>query len=263
MMASQVWWGEYSFKAGQTRHWQLAGLELQVRRSPWEWQIESHRHPQQHEDDHTWQIDETEVVLPEQAVLQRHIFNQTGDTIHILPRLADRSVVIKPINPLFIAANQSATLFVSTPVWVSITINDIAHPLLDIPVVRPTDTWFGSSPIRGELCYSTKVFGRLDLDQLPVRAFRALTPVHIINNSTDTMPIERINIPTGLLPLYSSMDDRLWTPTLEVERLNNGRIPKVRIDTRLHTYAGVAKLVNQARQENQDNLIKLFEHFFD
>jgi hypothetical protein len=262
-MATPVWWGEYTFEAGQTRHWQLAGLDLQVRRSPWEWQIESYRHPQQHEDDHSWQILDSETELPEKTVLQRHIFNQTNDTLSLLPRLADRSVVIKPINPLFIPANQSATLFVSTPVWVTLAINGVNHPLLDIPVVRPTDTWFGSSPIRGELCYATKVFGRLDLDQLPVRAFRAVTPVHIVNHSADTMPIERINIPTSLLPLYSSTDGRLWTPTLEVERPNNGRAPKVRIDARLHTYAGVAQLVNHARQENQDNLIRLFEHLFE
>ncbi len=262
-MTIQVWWGEYTFEAGQTRHWQLAGLDLQVRRSPWEWQIESFRQPHQHEDEHSWQVDDTETVLPEKTVLQRHIFNQTSDKLNLRPRLADRSVVIKPINPLFIPAAQSATLFVSTPVWVTVTIDGVDHPLLDIPVVRPTDTWFGSNPIRGELCYATKVFGRLNLDQLPVRAFRAVTPVHIFNNGIDTMPIERINIPTALLPLYSSLDGRLWTPTLEVERVNNGRAPKVRIEPRLHAAAGIVKLLNKARRENEDNLIRLFEHFFD
>lgn len=262
-MTSQLWWGEYLFETGQTRHWQLAGLDLQIRRSAWEWQIESYRQPHQHEDEHNWQLRDEEALLPERTILQRYIFNQTQTKLHLVPRLADLSVVVKPINPLFIPANQSATLFVSTPLWVSVAIDTTSNVLLDIPVVRPTDTWFGSSPIRGELCYATKVMGRIDLEQLPVRAFRAVTPVHIVNHSADTMPIERINIPTPLLPLYRAADGRLWTPTLAVERLNNGRAPKVRIEPNIHSQAGVVQLVSGARQENQDNLIKLFEHFFD
>lgn len=260
-MAITVWWGEYPFDPGQIRRWQMAGLDVQIRRAPQEWHIESHRHPQQHEDDHHWQISDDGSPLPDQAVLQRHLFNQTDAKLTILPLMADRSVVIKPVNPLFIAANQATTLFVSTPLWLSVSANQ--SPLLDVPVVRPTETWFGSSPIRGELCYATKVFGRIDLEQLPIRPFRAVTPVHILNRSGNTMPIERINIPAPMLPLYASLDGRLWTPTLEVEQLNHGRIPKVRIDPRLHDHARVVKLLSPARKTNDEDLTRLFEHFFD
>lgn len=261
-MTVKVWWGEYPFADGQVRHWQMAGLDLQIRRNPQEWHIESHRHPQQHEDDHQWQVsDNNGEPLPANTILQRHIFNRTDETLKLLPRLADRPVVIKPMNPLFIAAGQSVTLFVSTPVWLSIIANDA--PLLDIPIVRPTDTWFGASPIRGEICYATKVFGRTSLDQLPVRAFRAVTPVHIANHSTTTMPIERISIPAPLLPIYSGLDGRLWTPTLDVEQPANGRATKVKIDTRLHQYAGTVKLLGPARKHAEEDLTRLFESFFE
>lgn len=262
-MTTEVWWGEHLFELEQSRHWHLAGLDLQLKRSPQEWHIETYRHPHQNEDRHDWHIANERQNLQEQALLQRYIFNQTDKKITISPALADRSVVIKPIDPLFIPANQSVTLFVSTPVWLKIATNKHDKPLLDVPVIRPTDTWFGSSPIRGEICYATKVFGRIDLTQLPIRAFRAVTPVYIENHSTQTMPIERINIPTSVLPLYSATDGRLWTPTIAVELTNNGRAPKLRIDTRLHSQAGNATLQSAARVENQDNFIGLFEHFFD
>lgn len=262
-MTTQTWWGEHSFDLEQTRRWHLAGLDLQLKRSPQEWHIESYRHTQQNEDEHSWSIEDSRDNLPESSILRRYIFNQTHENILILPALADRSVVIKPIDPLFIPANQSVTLFVSTPLWLKIAISKHEKPLLDIPVIRPTDTWFGSSPIRGEICYATKVFGRIDLGQLPIRAFRAVTPVQIDNHSSQTMPIERINIPTPLLPLYSATDGRLWTPTLAVELTNNGRVPKLRIEPHLHQHAGVATLQNAARVENQDHFNGLFEHFFD
>ena len=263
-MTTQVWWGEYSFAVEQTRLWHLAGLDLRLKRSSQEWHVETYRHPHQHEDAHDWSISDTSQELPASSILQRYIFNQTNETIKLSPALADRSVVIKPIDPLFIPANQAVTLFVSTPVWMRLSTTDATNkPLIDIPIIRPTDTWFGSSPIRGEICYATKVFGRIDLAQLPIRAFRAVTPVYIENHSSQTMPIERINIPTALLPLYSAIDGRLWTPTLAVELTNNGRAPKLRIDTRLHAQAGIATLQSAARIENQDNFVGLFEHFFD
>ncbi|PTQ88277.1 hypothetical protein [Agitococcus lubricus] len=260
-MSEHIWWGTYSFTTEQVRYWQLAGFELQVRRTAQEWHIESHRQSHQHEDEQSWHLQAQANILPSQAQLQRFLFNQTESELKLSPRMADRSVVVKPISPLLIPANQATTLFVSTPVW--LVLSTANQQLLDIPVVRPTDTWFGASPIRGEICYATKVFGRIDLNQLPIRAFRAVTPVHIMNHSSQTMPIERINIPAPLLPIYSALDGRLWTPTLAVEQSNSTRTAKVRIDPRLHNHAGIVKLLNPARQENIENLSSLFEHFFE
>ena len=263
-MSNTIWWGNHQLAIDEQRRWQMAGLLLHIQRDAQEWQIAYHRSPNQHEDDHDWQIIEhiDRSPMPEKALLQRYIYNQTQQQIHLKPCLADRSVVIKPITPLFLSSNQQTTLFVSTPLWLNI-FSDDDNLLLDIPFVRPTDTWFGATPIRGEICYATKVFGRLALEQLPIRAFRAVTPIHIVNHHTKAIQIERINIPAPLLPLYAAQDGRLWTPTIEVEQLANGRTPKVSISKHLHPKAGNVKLLNQARQHDDDNLINLFEHFFE
>lgn len=263
-MPNTVWWGTHQFTVNEQRRWQMAGLLLQVQREAQEWQIAYHRSTHQHEDDHDWQIltHTHDNPMPEKSLLQRYIFNQTQQQIILKPCLADRSVVIKPITPLFLSSNQQTTLFVSTPLWLNI-FSDDDNLLLDIPFVRPTDTWFGATPIRGEICYATKVFARLALEQLPIRAFRAVTPIRIINHHTKTIQIERINIPVPLLPLYAAQDGRLWTPTIEVEQLANGRTPKVSISKNLHAQAGIVKLLNQARRHDDNNLINLFEHFFE
>lgn len=263
-MSNNTWWGNIPFALDEVRRWQLANLTLQIQRVAQEWQISHHRQNNQHEDEHDWRLlpPLDEETMPEKSVLQRHIFNQTSSHITLKPQLADRSVVIKPITPLFIAPNQQTTLFVSTPLWLNVFTSDNSL-LLDTPVIKPTETWFGATPIRGELCYATKVFARLDLEQLPIRSFRAVTPIHITNHHTQSMPIERINIPAPLLSLYAGDDGRLWTPTLEVEQLSYGRAPKIHLSKQLYDRAGNVKLLNNARQNNPENLIHLFENFFN
>ena len=262
-MSDKPWWGEYSFENGQGRLWQLAGLELRFCRQPGEWQIEVLRQAEQQEDEHGWAFAPESHPALAGARLSRHLFRETRDCLRLLPRLADRPVVIKPVNPLFIAAGQQATLFVSTPVWASAWLEGLGKPILDIPVVHPSDTWFGSSPIRGQLAYATKVFCRTELSQLPIRPFRAVTPVTILNDGNDTMPVERLCLPVPQLDLFSGTDSRLWTPGLRVERQANTRIPRVVVESQRHPASGVVKRLTQARESDHSSLGSMFDLFFD
>lgn len=257
------WWGEFRFETGESRCWRLAGLDLRVTRSDREWQIESFRSPLQHEDEQPWEVLSPAPLPLENAVPGRHLFNRTSPLLRILPAAADRSVVIKPVNPLYIPGGQSAVLYVSTPLWVQVRTEKEPFPLLDEPVIRPSDTWFGLSPAQGRLCYGTKVSGRTDLGQLPVRAFRAVTPVSIRNDAPDPMPVERLCMPMPLLDLYAATDGRLWTPGLLVDRHPGARQPRVRIDPQMNEAAGVVRLVNRAREQDVDTLSRMFDHLLN
>jgi len=260
---AQAWWGDFRFEAGGSRCWHLAGLDLRVSRNEREWQVETLRSAMQHEDEQEWSLDEPSLLPLEAASPGRHLFDRTGPLLRLLPALADRSVVIKPVNPLYIPGGQSAVIFVSTPLWVQLRVEHATTPLADIPVIRPSDTWFGSTPVQGRLCYGTKVFGRTELALLPLRPFRAVTPVTIRNDAADTMPVERICMPVPLLDLYSAGDGRLWTPGLLVDRQAGARTPRVRIDARLHESAGVVRLINRAREQDSDTLTRMFDHLLD
>ena len=264
-MAHRTWWGNVDFTLNETRSWYLGGLTLQVQRAAQEWQISYHRPVVQQENDHTWhEIPAAEQVLLNSSAtttIQRHIFNKTSNQVTLKPQLADLSVVIQPITALFVSPNQQTTLFVSTPVWLNIT-TDKHSLLLDTPIIRPSDTWFGANTIQGEVCYATKVLARLDLDQLPIRPFRAVTPIHIINRQSKSIPIERINIPVPLLSLYAAEDGRLCTPTLEVEQFHHSRAPKVTISKHFHPRATNVTLLNSARRQDDENFSHLFENLF-
>lgn len=259
-----VWWGALTLPVGQARQWRMAGLELGVARQVREWQVWTHRTREQSEDNHEWRRDDSSVMPEADAAFTRFVFRQTQETLRLLPRLADRSVVIRPVNPLFVPAGQEATLFVSTPVWLGLYAEGAGTALVDIPVVIPRDTWFGPSTVRGELCYATKVFGRTDLSQLPPRPFRAVTPVRVRNMGQDTMPIERLNIPCPFLPVYAAESGRLWTPALSVEREHGNRHLRIGIDNGISTEAGhVALLTPPRRGAEEHGLIRVFDNFFD
>jgi hypothetical protein len=258
-----VWWGGHSFEPGQGRHWHLAGMDLSIIRQAREWQFQIHRTPGQGEDNHAWHHDHT---LPETPIgeLRRYVFRQTSSALKLLPRLADRSIVIRPVMPLFVPPGQNITLYVSTPVWLSCHVEGQDAPLLDIPVVRPADTWFGPNTVHGELCYATQVSGRLELDQLVPRPFRAVTPVQIGNQGNQLMPVERINLPVPFLPVYAAESGRLWTPTLHVTTEERHKVPRIRIDNTISTEAGHVTLLSPARRGSDEHaLIRVLDNLFD
>lgn len=258
-----VWWGNQLFEPGQGHHWHMAGMDLSIIRQVHEWQFQIHRTATQGEDNHSWHRDERLPELP-MGELRRYVFRQTSGKITLLPRLADRSIVIRPVMPLFVPPGQDVTFYVSTPVWLSCYVDGQATPLIDIPVVRPADTWFGSNTVKGEICYATEVTGRLDLSQLTLRPFRAVTPVQINNRGNELMPVERINLPVPFLPVYAAESGRLWTPTLHVTTEERHKVPRIRIDNTISTEAGHVTLLSPARRGSDEHaLIRVFDNLFD
>lgn len=258
-----VWWGRQTFSPGQGRHWQLAGMDIAITRQPREWQFQVCRTALQTEDNHTWHCDEAMPAEP-RGELSRHVFRQTSADLLLLPRLADRSVVIRPMMPLFVPAGEEVTFYVSTPVWLTAQVDGQSSVLIDTPVVRPADTWFGPNTIQGELCYATEVTGRLELGEVTPRPFRAVTPIHIRNLGSEQMPLERINLPVPFLPVHAAESGRLWTPTLEVISEERRKMPRLRIGTGIDPQAGQVELLTPARRRlDESALIRIFDNLFE
>ncbi len=259
-----VWWGRHDLPEGETRSWRLGGMDLSVSHLAQEWSFQQALRPEeQHEDNQQWrQLDGN--PLPPTAAASRFFFSKTGDVLYLLPRLADRSVVAKPVNPLFIPSGQSITLYVSTPVWLGCYAEHFDQPLLDLPISRPSDTWFGRDTIRGEICYSTRVTGRTELSQVAARPFRVITPIHLHNSAADTMALERINVPMPFLPVYGAEDGRLWTTPLSVHREAGGRTPRIHMDPQISPEAGTVEMLSPPRlQSSERAIIRIFDNLFD
>ncbi|WP_180005043.1 MULTISPECIES: hypothetical protein [unclassified Acinetobacter] len=257
------WWGEYQFELNHPRSWQFGSLLFRVTRGMQEWRMEYHRPTFQFDYEQQWHpIQDPEFGFPQPIKMERYMFRQTHDKIQIMPRLADRSVVIKPVDPIYIPAGQRGTLYISTPLWIAGFVEGLREPLFDIPVILPKDTWFGPNHRMGEICYATAVDGRTELKQLKPRAFRAVTPIEFHNVSNQQIRFDRMNVPVPALPLfYSESTGRLWTSQIRVVHEGHDKPPRVKIENRTPPQAGDVTYLHPPR-ESANVLFNMFDSFF-
>ncbi len=257
------WWGDQHFDLNQSRAWQFGSLLFRLTRSLQEWRLEYHRPQVQYDYEQQWQaINEIEMAFPAPIKIERYMFAQTEPNFQLMPRLADRSVVIKPVDPIYIPAGQRGTLYISTPLWIAGFVAGQRDPLFDLPVILPKDTWFGPNHRTGEMCYATSVDGRTDLKLLKPRAFRAITPVDFHNVSSQQLRFDRMNVPVPALPLFYSPDTgRLWTSQIKVLHEGSDRPPRIRIENRTPPLAGEVMYVHPPRDPGSP-LFNMFDSFF-
>ncbi|MGD2168600.1 MAG: hypothetical protein PVF63_10885, partial [Gammaproteobacteria bacterium] len=143
--------------------------------------------------------------------------------MRLAPRLGDRAFVVRPDLRLSLPAGQQTVLFISTVLWVTVSIEldateSTQATLLDVPAARPSDTWFGPNTLEGELCYASRTNARTDLAEIGPRPHRAVTPVEIFNRGIDALDVEQLRVPVSTLRLYDSADGRIWTDSVRFIR---------------------------------------------
>lgn len=152
------------------------------------------------------------------AQSQRFLLSDSEQSVRLTPQLADRAVVVRPMQPTELLPKERATLFVSTVLWARIAVGQ--QPLAELASVRLSDTWFGANTRHGELCYASQTRALLKLDNVQLSPFRAITPITINNQGEDNLKLERINVPVPHLTLYCD-GERFWTSALTVLREKN------------------------------------------
>ena len=261
--AKMRWWGEQNFEINQSKAWQFGSLLFRLTRGIQEWRLEYFRPSVQYDYEQQWhQIDDPNFAFPPPVKIERYIFKSTQKKLQLMPRLADRSVVIKPVDPIYIPAGQRGTLYISTPLWIAGFVEGQREPIFDLPVILPKDTWFGPNHRSGEICYATAVDGRTELKQLHPRAFRAVTPIEFHNTSNQQLRFDRMNVPVPALPLfYSESTGRLWTSQIRVLHESSDRPPRIRVENRTPPNAGEVAYLHPPR-DPAGALFNMFDSFF-
>lgn len=245
------WWGEFELAEDERRWWMLGPLLLGAERKQREWRFGFEESP-----NGVAATAETNRALDELANAGRFVFANPGAEIRLTPALADRAVVTRPLSPLYIAPGEEATLFVSSPAWVRIEAVTPELELADIPVERPSDTWFGPSTREGELCYATRTNGRLRLEDLPVQPYRVITPLEITNESKSELKLERVSLPVPFLTIYSSDAHDLWTQKVKMICEGDAQLVTMGMKERNPSQISGADLVAAPRKAQESQVIK-------
>ncbi len=221
------WWATFDLPEGTVGRWVIGPMTLTVAHGPGEWQIAHEEASDPLSVDTAIEVPfdpappQTDAPQPAPSpdlgdASVRFASRAPATALTLTPALADRPMVARPLRPLLVLPGDEATLLVSSTVWLQVTWPGQATPLLDVPLTRPTDTWFGPNRVEGELCYATRTRALLRLDELPLRPGRAVSALHLHNKGPEPLRVERAKLPVDRLALHVGDDGRLWTDALRI-----------------------------------------------
>lgn len=258
---NEVWWGRVTLPTYYSLQLDMGSLMLAVQHKKSEWYI--------------YYQQETEIDINKNKLLKaigqfspcnyqekvRFIVNDDVDVIEIMPALADRAVVCRPSTVIDIAPGAQTVLYITTPVWLTISLLRPNLTLLkEIASQRLSDTWFGHSTMEGELCYASTTSGRVDLEKLPHRIQRVTTALIIKNLADTNLVFERVSIPVPLLSIFSNKMGQLWTESVTLTREDDGELARLKIGRS----PSEAQLVTKPRvKNNQHELFRAFSAIFN
>jgi hypothetical protein len=266
-MEETVWWGDFSLGKGEMGRWSVGPTTLWIRRTGNEWQIH-----QEQDSDPLRPVGEAQCPLaagegpPDDLAddpAARFSFRRTEEGLHVGPMLADRPVVARPFEPLYVSGDEEVTLFLSTPIWIRV---ESLHPrthLCEVPTLRMSDTWFGPSTLEGELCYAIRTRASGRVEDMPRRSSRAITPVSIRSRSSEPVLVERIRVPLASLCLYAADASTLWSQGVRFELDESGTRIRFEVEAGPPALAGSTTKLAEARNPAAGiTAVRAIGHFF-
>lgn len=256
----QPWWTTYTLGLGHGGQWQIGPSTLWIFHTDHEWRLIHQQAADSLMDGSMVRapVPESEwppVVDPDIPTDQIVRFSAQDDeaTVTLKPALANRPVVARPENAIYIPPGAEVTLYISTPLWIQMRLG--ASATHEVPSFRPSDTWFGPSTREGELCYAARTTGRFRLADLPMRPHRAVTPLVVQNAASDQLLVERAQIPMQHLALYETDNHVLWTQAVTLHREEDVEGARVRIKPGAPPDAANATCAAEPREPLKKNLV--------
>lgn len=263
---TEPWWGTFFLDENTGGRWEVGPSTVWLYRTAHEWRV-LHRptadpqatDPMANRSNATVPVPEADMSegfdsANDDLQISRYSFRRTNGRVVLQPALADRPVVSRPEHPLYVPPGELVTLYLSTAVWIRVELAESGSLLQELPSYRMSDTWFGASTTQGELCYATRTAGRLQLENLPRRFHRAVTPLRIKNTGTDALALERVQLPVEYLALYTTPTHGLWTPAVTMTRSEGHQGAGIQIRSGPPTDAKGAELLREPRKTDKRGL---------
>jgi hypothetical protein len=254
------WWGDLEPAEGEINYLKIGPSEFWLTRYPQEWRVAHWQSIDFASSDLMLLKDVSAEGIHPEATVNQFSFRTAPKTISFVPLLANRPIVVKPEHPFSIQQGEEVTLYVTTAAWLSLKF--ATTKLQDYPLFRPSDTWFGSSTIEGELCYASRIKGRLRLEDVTPLPHRAITPLRIENKAKEALMLDKVKLPIMYLALYEA-NSSLWTQSVTLIKEESGDLAALRLGRAAPREVRNAKRLAEPRQKASKNLvIRAFSKLF-
>ena len=224
-----TFWGNYKMPGTTPVEWRVGALELWIRTHADELWIYY-----QHDDARAAGIKApSPAQAPQESAApgnapeisadvnwRRWTLQKSYEKLRILPVFPDLPVVVKPEYPFRITPQVKTRIYVRVPLWARIQLGETI--ITEIPTVILSKTWFGSFT-DGELCYWISSAARKAITADIARPYMAISPINIMNRSSDELLVEKICHRVKELPLFES-NGQLWSSetTAKYRGVNEG-----------------------------------------
>lgn len=259
------WWGRHTIEPNRADFWQLGPLHLWIQHLAHQWRI-------------TWSHDRdwldarvrikpgaTGEAPPPDAQQVHCVFGSAArQDLIFTPVLSDRPIVTRLEKPLEILPSETVSLYVISPLRLRIEMAEPLKLLQEIPTFRLSDTWFGPMSSAGELGYASTAPAYLDLREVPLRLHCAISAVSIRNSGSDSLRLDRINVPLPRLSLFYSPRTGFWTDSFSLERKEDTEMASLRLDRQPPAEASPSQFVTGPRHVAHDasSVVRAFSALF-
>ena len=252
----ETWYGDYELEPGRTAFWQVGPLRFWLTPSDQEWRFaflpgDDTLDPSLERDLEGGSSEPAEAEVN----ASRLGFRQTNRSLRLAPMTADRPVVVKPITPFLLPPKEELTLYISTMVWLQVSVGDPLQEFLQVPLFRPSDTWFGSSTRDGEMCYAVQTSARLRLENLPLRPHRAISALRVRNLAPENLEVEKIMLPMPHMSLFAAGDGQLWTEEVTLVHTQGRDYSPLDLSEGPPAQAGPSRRLGKPRQKPVKGLL--------
>jgi hypothetical protein len=249
------WWSEFELDMGQGLQWNLGSFQLIVLRQAGEWLLAHETTSGEETEPGLGKVTPVSEVPADHPGLVRFAADRQTKVVKMVPRAADRSVVVKPHLPLHLLASEETRIYVSSPAWLEVTVGRPDRSLREFPMRVLSDTWFGPNTLEGEVAYALKTRARVQLADMPMRTYRIITPITIRNEGRGTLLVDRMNLPVPYLSVYTSSDGFLWTEPVTLVRNQGAELASLEVGTGAPKEARGGKRLSEPRRSGEASLL--------
>lgn len=259
------WWGRHAIEANRMGMWQIGPLYLWIKHLAHQWSIHWNHGPDWLDSRVLSRIGiQNEAPAPGTQEVSCVLSDNSREELIFSPTLADRPLIAQLPSPLFVVPGETIFLYVVSPLWLRLELAQPAKLLHELPIFRLSDTWFGPTSNLGELCYSIKGSTFLDLREVPLRLHCVITTVKIRNSGSDSLRLDRINVPLPQLSLFYSPRTGFWTDMVSLERREDNEMASLKLDRQPPPDASPTQFVAGPRRPSSEShgVIRAFSTLF-
>jgi len=202
---------DFDLSESQTLYCEIGSLRLWLKKIKSEVIL---AHCQSEEVDEFFSYSEDEI--PENAKQTRWSWEGSKLEVSLAPTLHDRDLVFRAMKPIFLPSKERVDFYVSPCVKLQISFN--GKFIINLPIIRYSETWFGKDPTIGDLCYAVKTRGTIDPDEIIKKKYRFICHVSVYNEGASPISIDKLKVLTEYLRLYQDGEGYLYSDSLVIKQ---------------------------------------------